>query len=41
MIMNGALGLNFESGDVYLEGIIQVFIVFLAHLDSQYPAISG
>ena len=32
MIMTGALGLDIISGEVYGEGIIQVFIVYFKHI---------
>ena len=32
MIMTVALGLYIKSGEVYWEGIIQVFIVYFKHI---------
>ena len=32
MIMNGALGLNIKSGEVYWEGIFQVLIVYFKRI---------
>ena len=32
MMMNGTLGLIIKGGEVYLEGIIQVFIVYFKRI---------
>ena len=41
MIMNGALGLNIKSGEVYWEGIFLVFIVYFKEISWGRQALSA